>query len=149
MVAGADPNLRDWSGRKPRQYQLSQYTSVSADMFSSEYLSDRLSSVRLSTNPSPTANNTRPKIQKSLSSQSFLRRSLMPSDRIKYHVRRYTALHKWLSHVTGIVHLSGLLVWIMATIENPYSMENITFLGNAVESNTYNTILCILQAGYT
>ncbi|KAJ9597642.1 hypothetical protein L9F63_011511 [Diploptera punctata] len=32
-VYNADPNLRDWSGRKPRQYQASQDTSVSADTF--------------------------------------------------------------------------------------------------------------------
>jgi hypothetical protein len=37
----------------------------------------------------------------------------------------------------------------MEMIENPYSMEYITFLGNAIESNTYNTTLCVLQAGYT
>jgi len=37
----------------------------------------------------------------------------------------------------------------METIENPYGMENITFLGNVVESNSYNTTLCVLQAGYT
>lgn len=149
MVAGADPNLRDWSGRKPRQYQISQDTSVSADTFSSEYLSDSLSSVRLSTNPSPDANNTDPKIRKSISYHSFLRRSLMSSDRSKPHFMRYSTLHNWLSHVTGIVNLSGLLVWIMEMIENPYSMEYITFLGNAIESNTYNTTLCVLQAGYT
>jgi hypothetical protein len=66
LVARADLNLRDWSGRKPQQYQLSQDTSVSADTFRREYLSGRLSSVRLSTNPSPAANNTHPKIQKTI-----------------------------------------------------------------------------------
>lgn len=138
MVAGADPNLRDWSGRKPRQYQLSQDTSVSADTFRSEYLSDRLSSVRLPTNPSPAANNNHPKIQKSFSNRNFLRMSLMSSDRKKYRLTKYSTLYpkyatlrKWLSHVTGIVKLSGLLVWIMETTENPYSMENITFWRNA------------------
>ncbi|KAK7873830.1 hypothetical protein R5R35_005809 [Gryllus longicercus] len=30
---GADPNLRDWSGRKPRQYLANQDTAVSADTF--------------------------------------------------------------------------------------------------------------------
>jgi hypothetical protein len=149
MVAGADPNLRDWSGRKPRQYQLSQDTSVSADTFSSEYLSDSLSSVKLSTNPSPAANDTHPKIRKSISYHSFLRKSLKSSDHSKPHFARYSTLNDWLSHVTGIVNQSGLLVWIMETIENPYSMEYITFLGNAIESNTYNTTLCVLQAGYT
>ena len=149
LVAGADPNLRDWSGRKPRQYQLSQDTSVSADTFRSEYLIGRLLSVRLSTNPSPAANSTHPKIQKSISSHSFLRRSLMPSDHKKHRFTRHAISHKWLSHVTGIVNLSGLLLWIMETIENPYGMENITFLGNVVESNSYNTTLCVLQAGYT
>lgn len=34
---GADPNVRDWSGRKPRQYQTNKDTSVSADTFRSEY----------------------------------------------------------------------------------------------------------------
>jgi hypothetical protein len=142
MVAGADPNLRDWSGRKPRQYQLNQYTSVSADTFSSEYLSDRLLSVRLSTNPSPAANNTHTKIQRSLTRHSFLRKSLMYSDHRKHNPTKHVTLYKWLSHVTRIVNLSGLLVWIMETIENPYVMENVTFLGNAVESNTYKTTLC-------
>ena len=146
MIAGADPNLRDWSGRKPRQYQLSQYTSVSADTFSSEYPSDKLLSVELSTNPSPAANNTHPKIHKS---RSFLRRSLMSSDHRKHNFVRYKTLDKWLSRVTGIVNLSGLLIWIMEMIENPYGMENITFLGISVESNTYNTTLCVLQVGYT
>jgi len=37
----------------------------------------------------------------------------------------------------------------MEMIENPHGMENITFLGNAFESNTYNTTLCVFQAGYT
>lgn len=84
-VYGADSNLRDWSGRKPRQYQASQDTSVSADTFRSEYFSDRFSRVRSSINPSPAANNTYPKIHKSiLSHHSFLRRSLMPSERRKH-----------------------------------------------------------------
>jgi len=153
MVAGADPNLRDWSGRKPRQYQQSQDTSVSADTFRSEYLSDSLSSVTLRTNSSPAANNTHPKNHKSISQRKFLRMSLMPSERKKHRPMtlqmKYATLRKWLSHVTGIVNLICVLVWIMETIENPYSMENITFLGNAVESNTYNTTLCVLQARYT
>ncbi|XP_026686407.1 uncharacterized protein LOC103518959 [Diaphorina citri] len=33
QVYGADPDIRDYSGRKPRQYQISQDTSVSADTF--------------------------------------------------------------------------------------------------------------------
>lgn len=149
MVAEADPNLRDWSGRKPRQYQISQDTSVSADTFRSEYLSDKLSSVRLSTNPSPDANNTDPKFRKVLSRPSFLRRSLMPAELMKYRLMKYASSLKWLSHVTGIVNLRDLLVWIMEMIENSYGMENITFLGNAIQCNTYNTTLCFLQAGYT
>lgn len=153
MVAGADPNLRDWSGRKPRQYQISKDTSVSADTFRSEYPIDRSLSVRLRTNPSPAANSTQPKTQKSISHHNFLRMSLLPSDRKKNRPMtlqaKYATLRKWLSHVPGIVNLIGVLVWIMETIENPYGMENITFLGNAVESNTYNTTLCVLQAGYT
>lgn len=37
-TAGADPNVRDWSGRKPRQYQTNQdITSLSADTYRSEY----------------------------------------------------------------------------------------------------------------
>jgi len=83
MVAGADPNLRDWSGRKPRQYQISKDTSVSADTFRSEYPIDRSLSVRLRTNPSPAANSTQPKTQKSISHHNFLRMSLLPSDRKK------------------------------------------------------------------
>jgi hypothetical protein len=35
----------------------------------------------------------------------------------------------------------------MEMIGNPYCMENITFLWNVVESNTYNTTLCVLQVG--
>lgn len=35
---GADQNLRDWSGRKARQYQVSLDTSVSADTFRSKSL---------------------------------------------------------------------------------------------------------------
>jgi hypothetical protein len=149
MVTGADANLRDWSGRRPRQYQPSQHTSVSADTFRSEYNSDTLSSVKPSTNPSPAANNTHPKIQKSISHHGFLRRSLMPSERRKRRITKSEILLKWLSHVTGIVNLSGLLVWIMETIENLCGMESINFLGNAVGSNTNNTMLCVLQAGYT
>nr|CAD7439981.1 unnamed protein product [Timema bartmani] len=36
-VYAADPNLRDWSGRKPRQYLTSQDMAVSADTFRSEF----------------------------------------------------------------------------------------------------------------
>jgi hypothetical protein len=149
MVAEADPNLRDWSGRKPRQYQPSQDTSVSADTFRSEYLSDRLSRVRLSTNPSPAANNTHPKIRKSIYRHSFLRKSLLPSDHRKRRHTKFESLYEWLSHVTGIVNLSGLLLLIMEVNERPCGMENITLSGNAVDCNTYNTRLCVLQAGYT
>jgi hypothetical protein len=115
MVAGADPNLRDWSGRKPRQYQLSQDTSVSADTFRSEYPTDRLLNVRLRTNPSQAANNTHLKIQKSIS-HNFLRMSLMPSDRKKRRPTtvnmKYATLRKWLSHVTGIVNIL-LIVFLL------------------------------------
>lgn len=93
-IAGADCNLRDWSGRKPRQYQPSQDTSVSADTFRSEYLSDRLSRISLSTNPSPAANNTHPKIRKSTYRQSFLRRSLMSSDHRKLRRMRFSTSQK-------------------------------------------------------
>lgn len=37
MTTGADPNVRDWSGRKPRQYLTNQDTSLSADTYRSEY----------------------------------------------------------------------------------------------------------------
>lgn len=37
LVSGANPGLRDWSGRKPRQYLTNKDTSVSADTFRSEY----------------------------------------------------------------------------------------------------------------
>ncbi|KDR19025.1 hypothetical protein L798_06798 [Zootermopsis nevadensis] len=63
-VYGADPNLRDWSGRKPRQYQASQDTSVSADTFRSEYLSSMMSKIKLPTNPQSPANDIYPEIQK-------------------------------------------------------------------------------------
>lgn len=43
--AGADPNVRDWSGRKPRQYQTNQNTSLSADTYRSEYAREKPSSV--------------------------------------------------------------------------------------------------------
>ncbi|XP_075228541.1 uncharacterized protein LOC142328613 [Lycorma delicatula] len=33
QVYGADSNIRDWSGRKPRQYQTNKDTAVSADTF--------------------------------------------------------------------------------------------------------------------
>ncbi|KAG8297795.1 hypothetical protein J6590_026952 [Homalodisca vitripennis] len=36
-VYGANPAIRDWSGRKPRQYLTNKDTSVSADTFRSEY----------------------------------------------------------------------------------------------------------------
>lgn len=34
--AAADQNLRDWSGKKPRQYQASRDTTISADTFRSK-----------------------------------------------------------------------------------------------------------------
>lgn len=37
ICAGANPALRDWSGRKPHQYLANKDTSVSADTFRSEY----------------------------------------------------------------------------------------------------------------
>lgn len=36
LYLGADQNLRDWSGRKPRQYQISLDNAVSADTFRSK-----------------------------------------------------------------------------------------------------------------
>lgn len=39
--AGADPNVRDYSGRKPRQYQTNQDTSLSADTYRSEYAREK------------------------------------------------------------------------------------------------------------
>jgi hypothetical protein len=79
ILTGADPNLRDWSGRKPRQYQVSQDTSVSADTFRSEYLSNMMSKIKLPTNPPSAANNIYPKIQKHRHMHhSFLRRSFRP-----------------------------------------------------------------------
>uniref|UniRef100_A0A1B6F5A2 Uncharacterized protein n=1 Tax=Cuerna arida TaxID=1464854 RepID=A0A1B6F5A2_9HEMI len=36
-VYGANPTIRDWSGRKPHQYLTNKDTSVSADTFRSEY----------------------------------------------------------------------------------------------------------------
>lgn len=41
MLAGADPNVRDYSGRKPRQYQTNQDTSLSADTYRSEYAREK------------------------------------------------------------------------------------------------------------
>ncbi|KAG8223609.1 hypothetical protein J437_LFUL003477 [Ladona fulva] len=38
-VYGGNPQLRDWSGRMPRQYIVSQDTSVSSETFRSEYKS--------------------------------------------------------------------------------------------------------------
>jgi len=38
---GSDPNVRDWSGRKPRQYQTNQDTSLSADTYRSEYAREK------------------------------------------------------------------------------------------------------------
>ncbi|XP_050548139.1 uncharacterized protein LOC126909752 [Daktulosphaira vitifoliae] len=38
---GADPNVRDWSGRKPRQYQTNKDTSLSADTYRSEYTCEK------------------------------------------------------------------------------------------------------------
>ncbi|KAL4097458.1 hypothetical protein QTP88_022240 [Uroleucon formosanum] len=38
---GADPNVRDYSGRKPRQYQTNQDTSLSADTYRSEYAREK------------------------------------------------------------------------------------------------------------
>ncbi|XP_050433163.1 uncharacterized protein LOC126841019 [Adelges cooleyi] len=32
-IYGADPNMRDWSGRKPRQYLMNKDTSLSADTY--------------------------------------------------------------------------------------------------------------------
>lgn len=79
VSAGADPNLRDWSGRKPRQYQASQDTSVSADTFRSEYLSEMMSKIKLPTNPPSAANNISPNIQKPRRTRnSFLYKSFRP-----------------------------------------------------------------------
>jgi len=39
--SGADPNVRDYSGRKPRQYQTNQDTSLSADTYRSEYAREK------------------------------------------------------------------------------------------------------------
>jgi hypothetical protein len=126
-LAGADPNLRDWSGRKPRQYQVSQDTSVSADTFRSEYFNDRLSRVRHSINHSPAANNTLPRIQKPRLSHLLLRRSFLPSDRKKRRDISLPTLHKWISHLTGIINFDSMLVkWIIEIKENWYSLENFT-----------------------
>lgn len=92
MSAGADPNLRDWSGRKPRQYQASQDTSVSADTFRSEYLSSMMSRMKLPTNLPLAANNISSKIQKSRH-HSFLRRSFRPADSRKRPLTSHAALH--------------------------------------------------------
>jgi hypothetical protein len=103
VLAGADPNLRDWSGRKPRQYQASQDTSVSADTFRSEYLSNMMSKIKLPTNHPSAANNIYPKVQKfrhthhSLLRKSF-RRSFRPKSEDKH--RPQTTIpaysHKWM-----------------------------------------------------
>jgi len=37
LIAGADTNLRDYSGKKPYQYLPRQGTSISSDTFRSEY----------------------------------------------------------------------------------------------------------------
>ena len=152
MVAGADPNLRDWSGQKPRQYQPSLDTSVSADTFRSEYLSDRLSSMMLSTDTSSAANNTLPKTRKSISisHRSFLRKSFMHSDHKKYRHTSVATLHEWLSHVTGIVNLSGLLLWIMKMNENPYGIEKGYFIWGMLLQVTPIAQHCVFfNAGYT
>lgn len=44
VCTGADPNVRDWSGKKPRQYQTNQDTSLSADTYRSEYAREKPSS---------------------------------------------------------------------------------------------------------
>lgn len=41
LFTEADENIRDYSGRKPRQYQKTSGTSISADTFRSEYYSMR------------------------------------------------------------------------------------------------------------
>ncbi|XP_068083860.1 uncharacterized protein [Anabrus simplex] len=75
QVYYADPNLRDWSGRKPRQYQTSQDTAVSADTFRSEY-----------TQPAPPEDEAESssfernrKTRRSVSNPGFLRKSMAPT----------------------------------------------------------------------
>ncbi|GLG95932.1 uncharacterized protein GBIM_02786 [Gryllus bimaculatus] len=77
---GADPNLRDWSGRKPRQYLANQDTAVSADTFRSEYR-PRASSMAASASASASASTSSERLPDSplvgayLGRKSFLRRS--------------------------------------------------------------------------
>ena len=90
-ISDADPNLRDWSGRKPRQYQASQDTAVSADTFRSEYLSAELSGMHI--NRRVTTYLERPKVNKHsrLSQQTFLRKSFRPKNMMKRpHTTAYT-----------------------------------------------------------
>jgi hypothetical protein len=95
IVSGGDTNLRDYSGKKPRQYQISQDTSVSADTFRSKS--------RLKSSPSaPMAQANTSSVHTLLKRYTSFRHSLVPQTRGSTIPRRGKSSRPISAHVLPI-----------------------------------------------